>query len=220
MIIMQRFCFSFVFTLVFLLTVVATQAQTQLSSFTGTWILDKNKTNTSKDFPIKLKNYGMVVSGTENSLNVKSMVEGNVQIEAAGRGSTTPVTESASRLGTPQVTGANNSSGLGNTRINYGGTMAIFFTVNDATYNLNGEEVKVETKQGLVRVKAKPDKSGKSLQFTTIRRMKTPNSGEMEITTREVWKLSEDGKSLKLQRIIETPNARDEIIMMLARLES
>jgi hypothetical protein len=47
--------------------------------------------------------------------------------------------------------------------------------------------------------------------------MKTPN-GEMEITTREVWKLAEDGKSLKLQRTVETPNARDEIIMILAKV--
>ncbi|HEX8637207.1 MAG TPA: hypothetical protein VF692_04015, partial [Pyrinomonadaceae bacterium] len=80
----------------------------------------------------------------------------------------------------------------------------------------------VEMKQGdkvngIARMKAKLDKSGKSLQITTIRRMKTP-TGEMEVTTREVWKLSDDGQSLRFQRTVETPTARDEIIMTMSKV--
>jgi hypothetical protein len=41
--------------------------------------------------------------------------------------------------------------------------------------------------------------------------------GDMEITTREVWKLSKDGKSLRLERTVETPAARDQIVMVLAK---
>jgi hypothetical protein len=215
MITMKKFFISLVFAFVFLSAVSGVRAQLQISAFTGNWMLDKEKTSTSKDFPEKLKNYKMAVGGNESALKVKSQVEGKVEIESAGHGRVTPVTESASVMGRSQATG---ESSFGNTgKINYGGTMALFFTTNDATYNLNGEEVKVETPQGLVRIKAKPDKSGKGLQFTTIRRMKTPN-GEMEITTREVWKLSEDGKSLRLQRSVETPTARDEIVMILAKV--
>ena len=47
--------------------------------------------------------------------------------------------------------------------------------------------------------------------------MKTPN-GEIEIITREVWKISEDGRSLKLQRTVETPTARDELVMVLDKV--
>jgi hypothetical protein len=214
---MKKACLGLVFMLMFFLTSTGTQAQSQLSAFTGNWMLDKEKTNTTKDFPQKLKNYKMVVGGEQSSLSVKSQIEGNVEIQSAGLGARTPVTESASMVGGSRVSGADSSVGGGAGKLNYGGTMALFFTPNDATYNLNDEEVKIETKQGLVRVKAKPDKSGKSLQFTTIRRMKTPN-GEMEIIIREVWKLSENGSSLKLQRTVETPTARDEIIMMLAKV--
>ncbi|MEP6925111.1 MAG: hypothetical protein ABI954_11650 [Pyrinomonadaceae bacterium] len=217
MIIMKKLCFTLVFAFVFLSAIVGIRAQSQVSAFTGNWILDKEKTSTSKDFPEKLKNYKMMVGGNENALKVKSQIEGKVEIESAGHGKITAVTESASmaRGGAAAVSGIESAGNTG--KINYGGTMAIFFTTNDATYNLNGEEVKVETPQGLVRVKAKPDKSGKGLQFTTIRRMKTPN-GEIEIYIREAWKLSEDGKSLKLQRTIETPTARDEIVMTLAKV--
>lgn len=215
--VMKNPCFSLVLALVFLSAVIGIKAQSQTSAFAGNWMLDKEKTNTSKDFPQKLKNYKMAISGTESNINVKSQVDGYVPIEAEGRGAVTPVTQSASRMGNPQPTGEVKSATSGTEKINYCGTMALFFTTNDAVYNLNGEEVKIETPQGLVKVKAKPDKSGKSLQFTTIRRIKTPN-GEMEVTTREVWKLSEDGKSIKLLRTFETTTVRDEITMIFAKV--
>ena len=41
--------------------------------------------------------------------------------------------------------------------------------------------------------------------------------GDIEITVREVWKLSKDGKSLRFERTVETPSARDEVVMVLAR---
>jgi hypothetical protein len=214
---MKNLYFTLVLAVVFLSAIIGIKAQSQASAFAGNWMLDRQKTSTSKDFPEKLKNYKMVVGGSENNLNVKSQMEGKVEIESAGHGKITPVTESASmtRRDATAVSGIESSGNTG--KVNYGGTMALFFTTNNATYNLNGEEVKVETPQGLVRVKAKPDKSGKALQFTTIRRMKTPN-GEIEVYIREAWKLSEDGKSLRLQRTVETPTARDEIIMVLSKV--
>ncbi|HEY8563580.1 MAG TPA: hypothetical protein VIL74_24590 [Pyrinomonadaceae bacterium] len=213
---MKNIRFSLLFPLFILGIAVAANAQSAVSTFAGNWQLDKEKTYTAKDFPQKLKNYKMSVSGVEDAFNVKSQIDGTVEIETAGTGDITPVTQSASRVNNSQMQTPTTST-VGTGKINYGGTMAAFFTVNNATYNLNGEEVKIETKQGLVRVKAKADKSGKSLQFTTIRRMKTQN-GEMEITTRETWKLAEDGKSLRLQRTVETPSARDEIVMILSKV--
>lgn len=211
---MKKIRFSFVLAFVLLLAVIGVKAQTQPSVFAGNWMLDKEKTNTTKDFPEKLRNFKLAVSGTESNLNVKSQIEGKVEVQAAGTGTRTGITESASRISTGQQVGG---SSVSSAKVNYGGTMALFFTVNDANYKLDGEEAKIETAQGLVRIKAKPDKSGKSLQFTIIRRMKTP-SGEMEVITRESWKLSEDGKTLRLHRTVETPTARDDLTMFLSKV--
>lgn len=196
---------------------IAVESKAQSSAFVGNWMLDREKTNTSKDFPEKLRNYKMVVEGDDTALKVRSQIEGEVELRAQGNGSRTAVTESASQIrgGASSVSGTESSSNNGKTA--YGGTMAVFFTPKEAIYTLNGEEVKTETKDGLVRIKAKPDKTGKTLQFTTIRRMNMPR-GEMEIIIREVWKLSDDGKSMKLQRTVETPTARDEIILILNKV--
>lgn len=212
---MKKIRFSLVFALVLLATATGIKAQSQSSPFAGNWMMDKEKTNTTRDFPQKLKNFKMAVTGTEANLNVRSQIEGNVDIQTAGQGTRTAVTESASRVSGGQATGGSSSSA--NAKLNYGGTMALFFTPGEANYNLNGEEEKIETPQGLVRIKAKPDKSGKSLQFVIIRRMKTP-TGEIEVITRESWKISEDGKTLKLFRTVETPTARDEITMYLNKV--
>jgi len=191
------------------------KGQSTTSPFIGNWMLDKVKTNTSKDFPEKLKNYKMAITGDAAAFNVRSQVEGNIEVKAAGNGSLTPTTESASQRGRESA-GIRESSTGGSQKINYGGTMALYFTVNNGTYNLSGEESKIETEQGRVRIKAKADKSGKSLQFTTIRNMKTPK-GEMEVTIRESWKLLDD-KSIKLYRIVETNTTRDEITMVLNKV--
>jgi hypothetical protein len=41
--------------------------------------------------------------------------------------------------------------------------------------------------------------------------------GDAEIATRENWKLSEDGKTLQFHRTVQTPTARDNLDMTLAR---
>jgi hypothetical protein len=214
---MKKVFFTMVCAFVLLSAAIGIKAQSEPTPFAGNWMLDREKTPMSKDFPEKLRNFKMMVGGSAATVAVKSQVEGDVELRAAGRGAITPVTESASqaRGGAPAVSGTESSASNG--KVNYGGTMALFFTVKDATYDLSGKEVKTENSQGLTTVKAKPDKNGKGLQITTFRRMKMPK-GEMEIYVRESWKLSEDGKTLKLQRTVETPTARDEILMFLSKV--
>lgn len=200
------------------------------SLFAGTWVLDPVATNTSKDFPRKLKNYRIIVAENETMLNVKSVVEGPVEVEISRDKaqnnsdiiSNTASRSSAGRSG-PGVSG-NTLGTAAPESIAYGGTLAVFLTPNDVTYNLNGAETKLDIIQngkvnGVARIKAKLDKRGNQIQFTTIRRMNTMK-GDIEITIREVWKLSKDGKSLKFERTVETPAARDEIVMVLTRAEA
>lgn len=221
---MKKLCFSVIFAVVFLVPFVCVKAQANASGFTGAWVLDKEKTS-PKDFPKKMQNYKMIVAESDNLLNVKSQVEGRVEVEiskdrAADVGpNVTPSVVAGSTAG--QSTGSTSSPSAGTFKSSYSGTLALFFTPSEVTYKLSGEEVKVEIKQGekvngIARIKAKLDKNGKTLQLTTFRRMKT-SYGEMETTTWESWKLSGDGKSLKFTRTVETPTARDELTMMLTR---
>lgn len=224
MTIMKMAYVSLLFALISFSPLIESEAQSLPSAapFAGTWILDKERTNTSKDFPRKLKNYKITVAESENLLNVKSEVDGQVEIEISrdrAASNSEIVSNTGSRSSAPPPTGGVSGSSLGTAeaqKINYGGTMALFFTPNTASYNLNGQEVKLEIKQGVARIRAKLDKSGTQIQFTTIRRMNTLK-GDIEITTREVWKLAKDGKSLRFERTVETPTARDEIVMVLAK---
>lgn len=226
---MKSTCLSLLVALISLLAVIEIEAQSPPSvvPFTGTWILDKEKTNTSKDFPRKLKSYRITVDENERILRVKSEVDGTVEIEISrdrAASNSDIVSNTGGRSSAPPPSGGVSGSSLGTAegqKINYGGTMALFFTPNEATYNLSGEEVKVDIKKGdkvtgVARIKAKLDKSGSQIQFTNIRRMNTIK-GDIEITTREVWKLSKDGKSLRFERTVETPTARDEIVMVLTK---
>lgn len=221
---MKKLCLSVMFAGVFLASAAGVKAQTSAAAFTGAWVLDKEKTSI-KDFPKQLQNYRMVVAESENLLNVKSQVEGRVEVE---------VSKDRAAPGSPNITpqsvvGSNNGvrsgGGLGDVstgaKSSYGGTLSLYFTPSEVTYKLTGEEAKVELRQGekvngVARIRAKLDKSGKTFQVTTFRRMKT-TYGEMETTTWETWKLSNDGKSLKFQRTVETPTARDELTMVLSR---
>jgi len=225
---MKSTFFYLLFAIISLSALVRTEAQSPPSAaaFNGTWTLDMEKTNTSKDFPRKLKGYRITVDENERILRVKSEVDGRVEIEISrdqAASNSDIVSNTGGRTSAPSPTGVSSSS-LGTAatqKLNYGGTMAIFFTPNEATYNLSGEEVKVDIKQGekvtgVARIKTKLDKSGNQIQFTNVRRMNTLK-GDIEITTREVWRLSKDGKSLRFERTVETPTARDEIVLVLTK---
>lgn len=196
----------------------------QATAFTGAWLLDKEK-SVAKNFPTKLKGYRMLVGESDGLLNVKSQVDGGVEVDAArSRGNSSPAVSNSAARSTSSVAGSAAGTGTGVVeKPSFGGTLALFFTAHEATYNLTGQETKVEIKQGdkvngFARIKAKVDKNGKGIQFTTIRKTKTPQ-GEMEITTREWWKLADDGKSIRIDRTVETPSARDEVTMFLNKVE-
>jgi len=223
---------SLLFCLIAFAATVELKAQTpepSAAAFAGTWVLDRENTNTSKDFPRKMKNYKIIVAENGPTLNVKSQVDGTVEIEISrdrGSGNSGPevISNNASRSSTPPPGGSISGNTLGTARpeeINYGGTMALFFTPVEANYNLTGEEVKIDLKQGdkvngSARIKAKLAKAGNQIQFTTIRRQNTMK-GDIEITVRETWKLSKDGKQMRFERTVETPTARDQIVMVLAK---
>ncbi|HEX8423528.1 MAG TPA: hypothetical protein VF634_08955 [Pyrinomonadaceae bacterium] len=218
---MKKLRFSLIFATLFLTLAVGVQAQTSASAFTGPWVLDRQKTS-AKDFPQKLQNYKMLVAESENMLKVQSQVEGRVEVETSrDRARDVGPNVTPNSVGAPLGQAAGGGGGPATSKTSYSGTLALTFTPGQFVYDLSGKEIKVEIMRGekvngYARIKAKLDKSGKSLQLSTIRREKMAY-GEMETNIWESWKLSEDGKSLKFTRTVETPTVRDELTMFLTR---
>lgn len=222
---MKKLRYSVMFAVVFLTFVVSLKAQTtgaNVSAFTGAWVLDKEKTS-AKDFPQKLQNFKMLVAESENLLSVKSQVDGRVEVEVSkDRAANVGPNITPNSVGAPLGQAAGGGGSVAVVKNSYSGTLALSFTPGQFVYDLSGKEIKVEIKRGekvngYARIKAKVDKNGKSLQLTTIRREKMAY-GEMETSIWESWKLSNDGKSLKFTRVVETPTVRDELSMMLTKL--
>ena len=220
---MKKYWFNLSLVFLFLIGATMVSAQSKASIFTGDWILDREKTKI-QNLPQKFKDYKMSVSEIDNNLSVKSVLDPTpFEIEDSNNRNTNNsrvATNTGGRVSTQTTNGvsATTSGGSATVAPDFNGTMALFFTPQQISYNLSGDEIKVEIKNGTARIKAKPDKTGKQLSFTTIRQMQTPN-GQIEIITRESWKISEDGKSLKLDRSIQTPTSRDEITLMLKKVE-
>jgi hypothetical protein len=158
---------------------------------------------------------------------VKSQVVGTVELRTKERGNALAggLSTQGSRTTVPSQNGVMATTGATASasplQASYGGTLAVYFTAPEITYDLTGKEVRVEPApgdrvNGSTRIRAKVGKDGKSLELTVIRKMKGAQ-GEAEITTRERWKLSDDGKTLQLHRTVQTPAARDDIDMTLAK---
>jgi len=196
------------------------------AAFSGFWAFDDAKTSKSKDFPEKLKDFKMLVSSDQERLMVKAQVVPFIEPRAVGGQSSqvgiSSSTASRTSVASPNGNGVSASSadgGLANASVNYGGTLALYFTAPEITYDLTGKEIKIEPNagdkvNGTTRIKAKMGKDGKSVELTAIRRLKGPR-GETEVTTRETWKLGDDGSTMKFHRTVESPTYRDEISMIL-----
>jgi hypothetical protein len=88
------------------------------------------------------------------------------------------------------------------------------------TYKLDGKETRTEqaTQFGTipVRLKAMPDKD--KLKLSMVRSLTTP-MGEVTMTTREEWVLSQDGKTLTVTRNMETPRGTNLMTMVFKKSE-
>jgi hypothetical protein len=206
---------------------IAASGQSKASAFDGNWVLDRERSNASRELPIQLRDYKMQVAEDQDRLMVRSEVVGPVEVRASGgqSGMSSIVSKSSSRTSSVPTNGVSateaGTSMSSNSTVSYGGTMALYFTAPETTFDMTGKEIKIEPasgEQGQTKIKMKMGKDGKSAEMTTIRRMKGPR-GEMEIYTRDSWKLLEDGKSLKMHRTVESPIWRDEINLILTRVQ-
>lgn len=190
-------------------------AQATADKFVGTWTLDKTKTK-MQDLPPKLKNYTLVLAVNEKQINVKNQSEGNVEVAIKSNNTQSAGTNPGGFLN--RTDGVNTNSGA-----NWGGTAAIFYSTVETTYDLDKQETVFEINDGKkvngnVKLRAKIEKEGRALRLTQIRNTRNIK-GDVQIIIRERWDLSEDGKTLKFQRLVETGSLRDQVDMVFTKKE-
>lgn len=183
------------FTLV--LAVAAISAQDRTANFAGTWTLDASKSKLGERMRIEAMTLNVTQTDKELKVETKTKRAPRPEGEMGG--------------GTGQGGGQGRGGGMG--RGGFGG--------GDGTtvYSLDGKETKVEQETPMgkfpVAYKANLEKGGK-LNLSSSRTI-SGQMGEMTITTKETWQLSEDGKTLTIKRETETPRGAQSSEMVFTK---
>lgn len=88
-----------------------------------------------------------------------------------------------------------------------------------AVFNLDGSETKADVEgrfPGKATRKAKWMNDGKTLELHTVLNANIQGN-DVTITTLEHWELAEDGKALKVHRVIESPRGTNESNLVFAK---
>lgn len=169
------------------LAVMAISAQEKATDFSGNWELDKAKSKL--DERTRIESMTINVTQTDKELKIATTTKRGAPPEGANRG------------------GGGRQGGGG-----FGGGDGT------QTYSLDGKETKAQVGGGQfageATLKAKWEKS--KLKLTSSRNFETPN-GAISISTKEVWLLSEDGKTLTIKRDMETPRGTNSSEMVFTK---
>lgn len=86
------------------------------------------------------------------------------------------------------------------------------------TYSLDGKETttEAESRMGKSLIKSKAEFDGGKLKLSSSRTFNT-QMGEMTMTTREIWTLSDDGKTLTIKRETESPRGTNSSEMVFTK---
>jgi hypothetical protein len=177
--------------LTLVLAVAAVSAQDRTAGFAGSWTLDASKSKL--DERMRIESMTLSVTQTDKELKVETKTKRAPRPEGE--------------------TGGGQGRGGGMGRGGFGG--------GDGTtvYSLDGKETKVEqeTPAGKIPVLYKANlEKGSKLTLSSSRTI-SGQMGEMTITTKETWSLSEDGKTLTVKRETETPRGTQSSEMVFTK---
>jgi len=198
--------FAVGFTLVLLLLTGVWAASAASANFSGTWVLDKSKSEGLPPQWQNLESYTMVVSQDNKQLTVENKIVGAAR-PMGDQGS--------SEQGTARGNGDGTGSGRGNGgfgRQGRGGRGGGFgMGMPAATYKLDGTETKIEStgRGGGATLKAELQSDGNVLLLTNTRTFNFQGN-EATRTTRERWELGDGGKTLTVKRSMDTPQGTRE----------
>jgi hypothetical protein len=177
------------------LLAISAFAQDKKADFSGSWTLDVSKSKL--DERSRIESMTMTVTQTDKDIKVETATK---------------------RLPPPEGAGGNGQGGGG---MGGGGGMRRGGFGGDGTtvYALGGKETITETETPMgkmpVKLKADLEKDGK-LKLSSSRTFNTPN-GEVSMTAKEAWTLSEDGKTLTVKRDTESPRGTNSSEMVFTK---
>jgi len=207
------------------------------TNFSGNWVLNFGQT---KNPPDGLQGYELVAKQDERQLQVETALEGDLQGTPStpnpvgypggsgrragmgggvglpggiGIGMGIPVA-----LGIPRGGGGRSRSG-GSSQ---GNIAAYKLYPQNVAYNLDGSEGTAQLRdveQTNVTSKAERAKDGELLKLSLVGNGDSGNKGnKVQIT--EQWKLADDGKSLKVDRTVKSPEGSGAVHLVFLKRES
>jgi len=202
-------------TLMFLTGVWVVSAAS--SNFSGTWVLDKSK---SQGLPPQIENiesYTMVVTQDDQQLTVENKIVGGRRPGGGepGAGGQSGVRRPDGVLGQGSGRRPDGAGGQGGGRGRGGPGMGM----GTATYKLDGTETKIESaggRGGAATLKAQWKDSGKALELMTTRSFNFQGN-ETTRTTKERWELADGGNALKVKRTVDGPQGSQESTLVFTR---
>lgn len=182
------------------------------ANFSGTWVLDKNKSDGLPPQWQNIESYTMVVTQDDSRLTVENKIAGGARAggdQNGPRGENRSRRESAGGQVGSQDGGQSGSTPSGR-RQGGGpggrdGRGGMGMGMGTATYKLDGSETKVESaggRGGGATFKAQWKDSGKVLELTNARSFEVQGN-EMTRTTKDRWELADGGKTLKVKRTVD-----------------
>ncbi len=158
------------------------------ADYSGTWTLDASKSKL--DARARIESMTMTVTQTDKDIKVETATK---------------------RLPPPADAQGGGGQGMGGGRGFGGGDGAV-------TYTLDGKESEIsqEGPMGPIPVKLKAKSEDGKLKLSQARTFNGPN-GEITMTTKETWTLSEDGKTLTVNRESSSPRGANSSEMVFAK---
>jgi hypothetical protein len=155
------------------------------ANYSGTWTLDKEKSTLGG--PMRIESMTLTVAQTDKDIKVETVTKRQAPPEGAG----------APTAGAPGGGPGRGPGGRGG------------FGAADGTtvYSLDGKETKTEVDGPMGKMPVTHKGSAKtdgSLELSSSRTF-SGQMGEVTMTTKETWKLTDDGKTLTVDRVNSTP---------------
>lgn len=184
---MNKFLFLIALMCVASFTAFAQNAKNP--DFSGTWSLDKSKSQLDERMANSIESMTLTVTQTDKDIKVASATKRLPPPADAGQG------------------GGGRGMGRG-----FGGGDSTF------TYTLDDKESQVsqEGPMGSIPVTLKAKIEEGKLKLSQVRTFSTPN-GEITMTTKESWTMSQDGKSLTVKRDTESPRGTQSSEMFFTK---
>ena len=225
-------------TLAFCSTIVQAKQPSKPTNFSGNWVLSFGQT---KNPPAGLQRYSMVVNQDEQQLKVDTSLQGDLQATpntpnsggypggssgGSGRRGGMGGGMGGIGIGIPGVGMGMPRGGGGRPRTegpsSQGYVAAYKLYPPSAVYKLDGSESTAQLgnpEQTNATSKAERDKNGEVLKLSLVGNGDSGQGGG-KIQVKEQWKLSEDGKSLKVDRTIKSPEGSGTVHLVFLKKEA